>query len=138
MTDEGHRRIEQVLAEHYGDAYQPPQEKPTAINGGRDGSSPYGELNDAALANLDAWVPHLGIHRCRPRGRRYKMYEGVAHWRASTSGKTLEQREPNLKISATKGIKDFGDNRVGGGKTVRSALGINHHRPAKQGCRVSG
>lgn len=109
MKDEGHRLIEQILAEHYGDAYEPPKEKPV-INGGGDSGSPYRDLNNAALGNLDAWVPHLGIHRCKPQRGRFRSFVGVAQWRESTSGKTLEQREPNLKICGS-GIRDFGDNR---------------------------
>src|SRR5262245_5573370 len=80
VRDEGHRRIEQVLAEHYGDAYEPPKEKPV-INGGGDSGSPYRDLNNAALGNLDAWVPQLGIHRCKPQRGRFRSYVGVAQWR---------------------------------------------------------
>ena len=35
----------------------------------------------------------------------------MATWRASTTGKALEDREPNLKIHQT-GIRDFGDGRA--------------------------
>ena len=35
----------------------------------------------------------------------------MATWRASTTGKALEDREPNLKIHQT-GIRDFGDGRT--------------------------
>jgi hypothetical protein len=110
VKDKGHQLIEQVLAEHYGDAYEPPKEKPV-INGNNDSGSPYRDLNNAALANLDAWVPHLGIHGCRGQRGRYRSYVGVAQWRESTSGKTLEQRSPNLRICGS-GIKDFGDGRT--------------------------
>jgi hypothetical protein len=47
-----------------------------------DDESPHRQLNNAALANLDAWVPALGLYRCRPaRGG----YEAVPIWRPSTT-----------------------------------------------------
>lgn len=62
-------------------------------------------VNEMALANLDAWVPSLGIYRCRrcPGG-----FEAVATWRASNSGTPIEKRKLNLKIHQS-GITDFGD-----------------------------
>jgi hypothetical protein len=67
-------------------------------------------LNNAALKNLAAWVPNLNLYKCRRRVGRYPNYEAVANWRESTTGKTLEERTPNLKISST-GIKDFGNDQ---------------------------
>jgi hypothetical protein len=77
-------------------------------NGFDDG--PCAELNDVAIKNLSAWVPELNIYECRRRVGRTASYEGVAQWRDSTTGKTLEERDLNLKISG-RGIKDFGDDR---------------------------
>jgi hypothetical protein len=37
------------------------------VNG--DSDSPYRQLNEQALANLAAWVPSLGLYRCRPARR---------------------------------------------------------------------
>lgn len=62
-------------------------------------------LNDAALDNLAAWVPSLGIARTR---RTATGYEAVATWRASNTGQAIEKRKLNLKFSR-KGIVDFGD-----------------------------
>lgn len=61
-------------------------------------------LNDAALANLAAWVPALQLYGCRDVGGRYKA---VASWRSSSSGRPLSQRATNLVISPD-GIKDKG------------------------------
>lgn len=65
------------------------------------------ETNDKALANLATWVPALGLYRCRtkPGG-----YCAVATWRASGTGRAIEQRKRNLSI-VSKGIEDFGDGR---------------------------
>jgi hypothetical protein len=75
---------------------------------GEPPEGPHAELNAVAINNLDKWVPQLNIYKCRRIGRRYPTYEGVAQWRKGTTGKPLEQRSPNLKISS-QGIKDFGD-----------------------------
>ena len=74
-----------------------------AANGG-DGDSPHRELNDAALRDLAAWIPALGLYRCR----RTKLgYEAVPIWRPSTTGRPAEKRHLNLKI-VPEGIRDFG------------------------------
>jgi hypothetical protein len=80
-------------------------EQPMLAGGnGADDPSPHRELNDAALANLAVWVPDLGLyHCCQARGG----YEAVPVWRPSTTGRALEQRHRNLKISS-RGIRDFG------------------------------
>jgi hypothetical protein len=65
------------------------------------------EVNDRALANLNAWVPVLNLHRLRKRSG---GYSAVAHWRESGTGRPLEQRKRNLSIYRT-GISDFGDDR---------------------------
>jgi hypothetical protein len=65
---------------------------------------PHRQLNEAALADLDAWVPALRLYKCRRwRGR----YEAVAVWRPSSSGRDDRARSRNLKI-ARAGIRDFG------------------------------
>jgi hypothetical protein len=76
--------------------------EPISVNG--ECLTPHRELNEAALANLAAWVPDLNLYRCcQARGG----YEAVPVWRPSTTGRALEQRHRNLKISPA-GIRDFG------------------------------
>jgi hypothetical protein len=83
----------------------PPHEHNNGSNGGDGGiDNPHRQLNDEALANLDAWVPALRLYRCR---RTQKGYEAVPTWRSSTTGRELEKRHPNLKI-VPEGIRDFG------------------------------
>jgi hypothetical protein len=66
--------------------------------------TPHRQLNEAALANLAAWVPALPLYRLKAaRGG----YEAAPTWRPSASGKSDDERELNLKIHP-KGIKDFG------------------------------
>ena len=66
--------------------------------------TPHRELNDAAMANLAAWVPALPLYRLRAaRGG----YEAAPTWRPSSSGKSDDERALNLKIHP-KGIRDFG------------------------------
>lgn len=69
--------------------------------------SPHRSLNDAALANLSAWIPDLSLFKCRQVGDKYKA---VATWRGSSSGRPQSQRATNLAISR-EGIKDLGDNK---------------------------
>lgn len=67
-----------------------------------------GNFTVAALENPDAWVQELNLF-----GLKQKHVGGgycaVATWRASGSGRPLENRKRNLHIDA-KGIMDFGDN----------------------------
>jgi hypothetical protein len=72
--------------------------------------SPCADLNQIAIRNLAKWVPDLNLYKCRRRVGRTASYEAIATWRESTTGKALEERAPNLKISGV-GIKDFGDDR---------------------------
>jgi hypothetical protein len=65
------------------------------------------QLNDAALANLAAWVPALGLYKCRQVGGKYKA---VSAWRPSSSGRPLSQRATNLAIGP-EGIKDCGEGK---------------------------
>jgi len=71
---------------------------------------PFAELNQMAIRDLAKWVPELNIYKCRRRVGRFANYEAVAQWRESTTGRKLEERDPNLKISG-QGIRGFGDNR---------------------------
>jgi bifunctional DNA primase/polymerase-like protein/AAA domain-containing protein len=71
---------------------------------------PFADLNQMAIRDLAKWVPELNIHKLRRRVGRFANYEGVAQWREGTTGKKLEDRSPNLKISGM-GIRDFGDGR---------------------------
>lgn len=71
---------------------------------GGDTESPHRLLNQTALERLDAWVPALGLYRCKPTQR---GYEAVATWRPSSTGRQENVRKLNLKIDPT-GIRDFG------------------------------
>jgi hypothetical protein len=83
--------------------YQAAEPQAARGNGGDD-ASPHRQLNGAALANLSAWVPALGLYRCR----RTKLgFEAVPMWRPSTTGRAPEKRHLNLKIVPA-GIRDFG------------------------------
>ena len=93
-------RVEAVLA-RYGYQPEPPKSEQRAF----DEASPFQQINKLALENLPEWVPALNLHNCR-RGRGYQNYEAVATWRPSQN--PLDERRSNLKISATKGIYDFG------------------------------
>jgi hypothetical protein len=77
--------------------------------------SHFRQLNDLALANLDAWVPMLGLYRCRRTGR---GYQAVATWRPSNSGQPSEKRKLNLHVTP-EGINDFG-----GGPKKYSAIDL--------------
>lgn len=84
--------------------------KPTLMQGPQgdahlSGDNIHRSLNDAALANLEAWVPAMQLFGCTQSGGHYRA---VAAWRASASGRPLSQRATNLSI-APEGIKDFGD-----------------------------
>lgn len=74
-----------------------------------DERTPHRELNEHALANLDAWVPALNLARCK---RTSQGYEAVADWRASNTGQPIARRKLNLKVSRA-GITDFGDGPKG-------------------------
>jgi Bifunctional DNA primase/polymerase, N-terminal len=74
---------------------------------GNSGGDIWKGLNDKAIANLDAWVPQLGLYKLR---RTRDGYQAVATWRPSSSGRQVERRKRNLGIS-TRGIRDFGDDR---------------------------
>lgn len=83
-----------------------PKHAPLPTGGASDGeATPHRALNNAALENLESWVPALGLYRCK---RTHSGFEAVATWRASTGGRPIEKRKLNLKISR-QGIVDFGD-----------------------------
>jgi hypothetical protein len=63
-------------------------------------------LNNTAYANLDMWVPDLGLPKCRREGNGH--YKAVAWWRPSSTGRDLSQRSPNLSIAPNLGARDFG------------------------------
>jgi hypothetical protein len=66
--------------------------------------TPHRDLNDAAMANLAAWVPALPLYRLRAAR---SGYEAVPTWRPSSTGRSDDERALNLKIHP-KGIRDFG------------------------------
>lgn len=70
------------------------------------GDSIYRKINDLALADLQLWVPALGLRRCYSYGFGYKA---VCEWRASSTGRDFSRRSPNLYFSK-RGIRDFGSN----------------------------
>ena len=59
-----------------------------------DAETPHRSLNNLALANLEAWVPALGLYRCR---RTRLGFEAVPDWRPSSTeaaaGKAAPQSE---------------------------------------------
>lgn len=87
------------------DIEEEPKPKPAE---GYDEDNPYAELNKLALRLLERWVPDLGLYRCRRKVGRFASYEAVATWRESTTGRKKEERDLNLQISGSEGIKDFG------------------------------
>jgi hypothetical protein len=77
-----------------------------------DADEPFDRAKTAAMRNLSAWVPHLGLQKYRRRRGPHASYEAVPEFRPSSTGRPLEQRGYNLKISP-KGICDFGDGEKG-------------------------
>ena len=87
------------VAERLGEAlkpfgYEAPVERAEPLGGGSGGT--WDDVKAAALANLDAWVPHLGIDA----KRKGSSWRGVAKWR---NGDGM-----NVSFHPT-GIKDWGD-----------------------------
>lgn len=87
--------------------YQQEPERPKANGYDTEASEdPWRRLNQLALANLDKWVPQLGLDDCvRLRDGRYAA---VPSFRPSPSGKA--RRDRSLGISSS-GIKDFGQDK---------------------------
>src|SRR5262245_52508380 len=77
---DGYQRIETVLREHFGEAYQAEQETPTNGAAPHDEDAPHSQLSAFAMENLSLWVPKLGIP-FRRIGRRYASYEVLPMWR---------------------------------------------------------
>lgn len=77
-----------------------------------DLEKPFGRsLNDRALhpGAMDRWWPALDMPKTRQRGP--GAWEAVAFWRSSGSGRSLQDRNPNLR-STPQGIVDFGADRA--------------------------
>lgn len=109
LPDDIAERIGEVL-KAYG--YDPEAERQTPLLA--SGTSRAGPLsnagniwrrtNDAALANLHAWVEKLALPKGRWHGSKYRA---VSPWRSSGSGRPMAKRHPNLSFDAS-GIQDFG------------------------------
>lgn len=63
-------------------------------------------VNNTAYANLDRWVPDLGLPKCERTHT--GSYKAVAHWRPSSTGRSLMERSANLSIMPGQGARDFG------------------------------
>lgn len=94
---------EQIAAALTPHGYAP--QHAAAPTGHGYGNSIWRDLNDRALADLEAWVPQLDLPKLK---RTSKGYVAVPYWRPSNRGRPLHERAPNLKITTT-GIKDFHD-----------------------------
>src|SRR6185312_10645591 len=88
----------------YRDPAPLPERPATTPGGSYDDATPHRALNNQAFANLGAWVPGLGLYRCR---QTRNGFEAVATWRPSSTGRPVQLRKLNLKISP-RGIVDFG------------------------------
>ena len=78
---------------------------PVVVQFPEDGETVWRRLNNVAFANLEAWVPELGLPKLR---KTQHGYQAVAHWRQSTTGRAIAQRNPNLSIMTHQGARDFG------------------------------
>ncbi|QAU41487.1 bifunctional DNA primase/polymerase [Bradyrhizobium guangdongense] len=115
LPDDIAERIGEVLkaygydpqAERFAQSLDAPTTRCVADPGRLDAASVFRKVNDFALANLTAWVPHLGLQRCYRSGVGFKA---VAEWRSSGTGRALQARALNLSFKAD-GIRDFGDGR---------------------------
>lgn len=77
--------------------------------GAPDLEKPFGRsLNDRAMQAIDLWWPALDMPKSRQRGP--GAWEAVPFWRASNSGRPVNDRNPNLK-AIPGGIVDFGADR---------------------------
>jgi hypothetical protein len=106
LTPEHIAAIDAALAVYgYEQEPEPAAERAATYEAGDLDRPIHRRLNDAAIANLSAWVPGLGLTRCKPTP---SGFEAVATWRGSNTGQPVEKRKRNLKISR-QGIVDFGD-----------------------------
>ncbi|WP_158672272.1 bifunctional DNA primase/polymerase [Bradyrhizobium guangdongense] len=94
-------------AERFARSRETPATHCAVDAGSFDAASVFRKVNDFALANLAAWVPHLGLQRCHRAGSGFKA---VAEWRSSGTGRPLQVRALNLSFKPD-GIRDFGDAR---------------------------
>ena len=112
--------------EPFGYSQEPARASLASINHDPGEETECRQLNNQALANLDSWVPQLGLYRCR---RTHQGYEAVATWRPSSTGQAPEKRKLNLKISGH-GIRDFGaDNGYTPINLVCAAQGLGEDWP---------
>lgn len=79
------------------------------------------DLSAAALANLSAWVPALGLPKLRATSGGYRA---VAFWRSSGSGRDTGKRAPNLGFHPT-GIRDFGGDGYSPVGVIMKALSLD-------------
>ena len=63
------------------------------------------DLNNMALSRLGDWLPQSGLYNLTMRGP--DLWHCVPTWRQSSTGQSVENRKPSLKISP-QGIYDFG------------------------------
>lgn len=84
---------------------------PFSVASDHDLEKPMGRsLNDRAMepGAIDQWWPALGMPKSSQRGP--GAWVAVPFWRMSGSGRSVQDRNPNLKIVPT-GIVDFGADR---------------------------
>jgi AAA domain/Bifunctional DNA primase/polymerase, N-terminal len=84
----------------------------TGENKDGDGDDRFSEIKQAALKNLAAWVPDLGLYGLKRNPGRGASFRSVASFRPSKTGRPNEQRDLNLNIHP-RGITDEGDNGKG-------------------------
>jgi AAA domain/Bifunctional DNA primase/polymerase, N-terminal len=99
-------RIDALLAP-FGHA---PEPKTNGADGHYDDHDQFQVLNNAALRDLEDWVPELGLYDLKRQRGAVPNYDSVASFRPSLSGKKLEDRNLHLKIRRGS-IKDFGENK---------------------------
>lgn len=105
LTEAHFEAIVAVLTEN-GYKAEPSFEAAGPVESTSDAADFFRRLNEDALANLDAWVPKVGLYM--PRREPDGSWRAIAEWRPSSSGKALHRRSRNLSIDR-RGIKDFGD-----------------------------
>lgn len=82
-----------------------PPERPTGGRHVGDWFTIGERIETTARANLGAWVPHLGLHRCEPK--RGGGYQAVPV-RPSHTGRAADDRKRNLHIDHDFGVCDWG------------------------------
>jgi hypothetical protein len=118
--DELIRIIEEVLS-RFGRHKEPARPEPQAGRGAAS-DDPWRDINNIALTRLPAWVPALGLYKCRPVN---SGFEAVTTWRPSSTGRPIGHRGAKLKIHPT-GIYDFGVSKgYSAIDLVMAALGLS-------------